>query len=129
MALYLGEDRIDASSPSGAFEYITPISGATYSSTTANAWEVTNLSFTVPEGHIYIVEVLGSYTNGKPYGIGLHNASTLGQSAPVTSAEETVAKYVTRGTFFVRSGTWYICTLRAGTGSNTYSVYGLDFTI
>lgn len=129
MALYLGSNRVDASSPIGNVEYVTPINGSTYSHSTANAWQVTNLSFTVPEGHIYIVEVFCSYTNGKPYGIGLHNSSTLSQSAPLMSTEETVAKYVTRGTFFVRPGTWYICTLRASTGSNTYSVYGLDFTI
>lgn len=129
MALFLGSNRVDASSPSGAFEYVTPISGATYSNSTSNAWEVTNLSFTVPEGHIYIVEVVCTYTNGKPYGIGLHNSSSLSQNAPLASIEETVAKYITRGTFFVRPGTWYICTLRASTGSNTYNVYGLDFTI
>ncbi len=129
MALYLGEDRIDASSPFGAFEYVTPISGSTYSSTTANAWQVTGLSFTVPEGHVYIVQVTGSYTNGKPYGIGLHSSNSLSQSAPLMSVEETVAKYLIRGTFIVTAGTWYICTLRAGTGSNTYGVSGLDFTI
>ena len=129
MALYLGEDRIDASSPSGAFEYVTPISEATYSNTTSNAWEVTNLSFTVPTGHVYIIQITCTYTNGKPYGIGLHSATSLSQNAPVMSIEETVGKYITRGTFFVPAGTWYICTLRAGAGSNTYNVYGLDFTI
>lgn len=129
MALYLGSDRIDASSPIGNVEYVTPIVNSTYSHTTANAWVITNLSFTVPEGHVYIVDVVCTYTNGKPYGIGLQNASTLSQGAPVMSISETTAKYVTRGTFFVRPGTWYICTLRASTGSNTYNVYGLDFTI
>lgn len=129
MALYLGEDRIDASSPSGIVEYITPISGATYASSTINAWEVTNLSFTVPENHIYIVEVAQTYSSGKPSGIGLHSSASMTQGAPVMSATETTGKYMTRGTFFLRPGTYYICTLRANTGTNTYNVYGLDFTI
>ena len=129
MALFLGSNRVDASSPSGAVEYVTPVSGVTYSSTTTNAWEATNISFTVPEGHIYIVQVTSTYTNGKPYGLGLHSSTTLNQSAPLMSCQETVAKYLTRATFFVASGTWYICILRAGTGSNTYNIYGLDFTI
>lgn len=98
--------------------------------TTANVmtWEYTNISINVPTGHMYIVTVQTSYSHGKPYGLGFHTASTLGSwGAPNFNVQDTTNnESLSRATFMLTPGTWYLYNKRMSTGANTYTIEAVD---
>lgn len=100
-----------------------------YGQTTANAWECTGLSIVVPSGHVYLCNVQQGFNTGKPLGIGMHDANTLGASGiPLKSAYDPDG--LMTGLFMVTNGTWYIYTKRAtaasGTSVNNYYIRYFD---
>ncbi len=123
-------------------KFVYPIN-ATSSAGTANTWTYTGLSFTVPKGHVYIVNLSQGYTSGAPKGIGLHIDSSL-HPVPGTWDERTAPNFASYtengveqltclldGTSAAR--TYFVFTYRASTVmsgyTNKYYVYGLDFNI
>lgn len=131
MALYLGEDRIDASSPFGAFQYIAPIEDASYAYSAGDTWSYTGLSVVVPTGHVYIVQIIQTYNGSRPIGIGVHTTTTItSYNAPAYHVQSgSTSQALARGTFLLKAGTWYIWGKAAGAGTNKFAVQGLDFTI
>ncbi len=132
MALYLGEDRIDASSPFGNAEFIQLFSNESYAFTAADTWEYTGLSIIVPEGHLYILRILQAYNGTKPLGVGVHSATTISSwNAPSYNVQSpNTSQACNSGTFILpENSTYYVWGKAAGVNTNRFTVYGLDFTI
>ena len=112
-------------------QYSNPVSGTAYTTATANAWENTGISVTVPSGHLYLVHVRAVYQNSRPIGIGFHAASTFGAyNAPQYNVQSPIAnETIEKAGFILTSGTHYLFTKRTETGSNTHYLYILDFNI
>lgn len=110
-------------------DYITLVNAQSYSTTTANTWQYTGHSFTVPSGHVYVVRLYTQYSAGKPIGLGIHSAASMSGAitAPLYNTEN--ANGVQGYTMLLPAGTYYIWSKRAGTGSNTYTATALDLSI
>lgn len=132
MALYLGEDRIDASSPFGNAEFIQLFSNESYAFTAANTWEYIGLSITVPDGHLYLLRIVQTYSGTRPLGVGIHGANTISSwNAPSYNVQSPdTSQACGSGTFILpANSTHYIYGKAVGANTNKFSVYGLDFTI
>lgn len=111
--------------------YKTIAQGACVNSV-ANTWFYTNISFTVPAGHAYLVKAAVQYQAGKPIGVGIHTANAIESviDAPYYSHE---ASYVSQSpTWLLQEGTYYLfCKRNASSGdyTNNYVVSGIDFVI
>lgn len=129
LAEALGIENGDNNTGSTEPKYLSGIVNSTYSTTTANAWSYTGLSFTVPTGHVYVARINTSYTNGKPIGIGVHTSTSLTTAitAPIHNIENSLG--IQNVTCLLTASTYYVWSKRAGTGSNTYRVDALDFDI
>lgn len=122
----IAEHEGDISALSAKLSYDVVVPNTTFKGTKANAWECTNISFTVPSGYIYVVGVTQTWASGKPIGIGLGTSTSL--SVPNIALQ---AEPVTRQTFLLAAGTYYIYTMRetAPTANNTYNVYAIKIKI
>lgn len=103
-----------------------------YTTTTANAWEYTGFSITIPSGHAAILTANTTYNNGRPYGIGFNTSSTVSSTfgAPAMNIQSpSSSQAVVRATFLVQSGTYYLFNKRAATGSNRYTIKGFLYKV
>lgn len=112
--------------------WITLESGTAYATTTANTWEYTGISVTVPTNHVYQLQVQMTYNSSRPIGIGFHGSTSIATaySAPLyNSHSESTSIACCMTGFILQAGTWYLFTKTAGTGSNNLYVRGLDIYI
>ena len=102
-------------------QYINTTSKAT----TANAWEYTGKSITIPSGKRAIVQGYLQWASGKPIGFGLDGSSTA--STPYRCYESGLTVYSC--SFILGSGTYYIYEKRSTVPSsnNTLIVEGFEF--
>lgn len=132
MAIYLGSNEVNMNGYKSGIPTFKTITTGNYANTEANAWFYTDISFTVPAGHVYLVKAVVGYTAGKPIGVGLHTATTISSAVgvPYFSYESTC---VTQSpTWLLQEGTYYLFCKRSGSSgsyTNAYVVSGLDFTL
>lgn len=94
-----------------------------YKSTQANTWEDTGNTFTVPNGHLYLVALSTGWASGQPIGLGV-NKGELTSAAPQVAFESTIV-YKTP-LIVCNSGTWSVFAKRATAGSSTNN-YALEY--
>lgn len=108
------------------------VASGSMANSVANQWFYTNLNFTVPAGHTYLVRASAGFSMGKPIGLGIHNATTIPTAlgAPSFVHEESYVSF--SPCWMVPTGTWYLFCKRSGSSgsySNAYSIYALDLKI
>lgn len=105
------------------------INAQSFNTTTANVWQYTGKSFTIPTNHVYIARLYTQYANGKPIGLGFHTASSFAgaNTAPIYNIENSLG--VSGLTTILEPGTYYVWSKRGGTGNNTYTVTAFDCNI
>lgn len=107
---------------------ITPITGS-YQNTSANAWENTGISITVPQYHKYLVSVDTYWTNGKPIGLGLDSNASLSSLPPRYCIDRTEAVQSTP-TFMLPPGKHYVYSKRStAPAENAYTINAIDLGI
>lgn len=105
---------------------------SSFKGSVANDWEYTGTSITVPNRHIYIVDILTGYNTGRPIGAGLHTSATIAAAigAPYYRAESTNANDATMRMplFLLLPGTYYYFEKRATvpTTENSHAIRGFD---
>lgn len=107
---------------------ITQITG-TYKATTANTWEYTGKSFTVPSGHMYLVKLQLGWASGKPIGVGVHTSTNV-SGFPSWHFADSEGVY-NAPVFLLYAGTYYLFEKRATVPSltNTYWINAIDFLL
>lgn len=129
----LGSGDIQVSFDSWHVKQVTPVSSHSFKGTVANAWEYIGASFTVPAGHIYVVQLQTNFASGKPLGIGLNSSTSISSAygfPDLTCCES--ANGCNRGTAVLSGGTngmtYYVFCKRAAVPStaNIHTVAGLD---
>jgi len=98
----------------------------------STAWSYCNLSFTVPVGHIYLASGYAGWSSGKPVGVGIHTASTLGNEGYPRYSVYDANGMMQTPYYVLPNGTYYLFEKRATVPSaNNYHaifVLDLDFT-
>ena len=97
-----------------------------YTQQTANAWENTELTVVVPNGHFFVGLLTTGYSSGRPLGIGIDRNTTPVGGIPEQSAESSNGQFSV--TVCLYPGTWYVYTKRAtvGTANNNYYLRYVD---
>lgn len=127
-ALGITDSMEKAGSPVNVPSYLGNIVSDTYTTAAANTWEYTGKSFQVPANHVYLVRITAGWSSGRPTGIGVHTATSLGSyTAPSYNYESSAIG--SNLTMLLGAGTYYVWAKRAGTGSNNYTVTAFDFDI
>lgn len=100
-----------------------------YKNTSANTWENTGNTFTVPNGHLYLISLSTGWSSGQPTGLGVNKGTSLTGNTPDVAYESTTA--LRTPMIVCNSGTWNIFSKRAsaGTGTNNYYIEYLDITL
>ena len=103
-----------------------------YMATSTN-WEYTGKSFTVPTNHVWLVNVRGAFSSGRPIGMGVHNANTVTASGPVwcISSPDTSTSVNWTPTFLLQAGTYYVFCKRASvpTATNQHMMNYIDIPL
>lgn len=99
---------------------------------TTTSWEYIGKTITVPTGHIYLVLLMVGWASGRPIGIGLNAASTIGAPGfPERGYIENTNGVYWSPTFFLTAGTYYVFCKRATvpTANNPHHAYAIDIPI
>lgn len=114
-----------------AVSYISNYTLGSFKNTAANAWQYTNLSFTVPNGHFYSIRIGAGWNSGRPTGIGVNYGTTsLAGDIPAYSNENTNGVY-SMSADMLGPGTYYIFDKRATVPTLDNNVYftAMDYVI
>ena len=94
-----------------------------YKATAANTWQNNGTTFTVPDGHAYIVRGQLGYTSARPVGVGFNASSTLGGIGVPQHCYENSSGLVNSPCFMLFSGTYYMFEKRVAVPSNAENNY------
>lgn len=125
-------DKADTSDLSALIQSKVFLANYTFKNTTANAWQYTGKSFTIPDGYAAICYVLSNYASGACKGLGLSVASTLPAAGAPELHQDTNSTHLNRTcAFYVPAGTYYVFSKRAAVSSsnNTYNVQGIQIKL
>lgn len=98
------------------------VSLGSYQQSTANAWENTGLTITVPTDHMYIGVLECTWASGRPLGLGVNTSSSLLGDVP-NQAHENGGEGTLAFTVALYPGTWYVFTKRSSVGTSANSYY------